>query len=116
MLYKQTSISKSDNKDKPSVNQKLSNTVDYFLPGPNCDGDKKKSVEITGQLQRDFKDVFNGNGCFDGTFSLQIKPDSKQYRHPKTFGICTTKTFQGGVERLQKQDIIAPMGVDDTAE
>ena len=40
------SISKSDNTDKPMVNNKLSNTKDYFLLGPNCDSDKKASAEI----------------------------------------------------------------------
>ena len=67
------SISKSDNTDKPRVNNKLSNTIDYFLPRPNCDSGKRVSAEITQQLQRDFEDVFHGIGCFDGTFSLQLK-------------------------------------------
>ena len=34
----------------------------------------------------------------------------------KIHGIDATKTFQGRVERLQKQDIIAPLGVDETSE
>ena len=53
------SISKSDNKNKSMVSIKLSNTLGYFLPGPNSDVDKKKSAEITQQLQRAFNDVFN---------------------------------------------------------
>ena len=44
------SISKSDNPDKLMVDNKLSNTIDYFLPGPNWDIDKKVSAEITQQL------------------------------------------------------------------
>ena len=35
---------------------------------------------------------------------------------PETHGVCTTKTFQGGAEKATKQDIIAPLGVDKTAE
>ena len=85
------SILKSDNTDKTTVNNKLSNTKGYFLPGPNCDSDKKKSAEITQQLQRDFKDVFNGIGSFDGTFELQLKLDSKPYH--EMCSICTTETF-----------------------
>ena len=27
----------------------------------------------------DFKDAFYGIGCFNGTFSLHVKPDSKRY-------------------------------------
>ena len=49
------SISKSDNTDKLMVNNKLSNAIDYFLPGPNCDNDKRVSTEITQQFQRDLE-------------------------------------------------------------
>ena len=72
-------ISKSDNTDKSQINNKLANAIGYFLPGPNCDSDKRMNAEITQQLQKDFEDVFNGIGCFDGTFSLQLKPGSKPY-------------------------------------
>ena len=47
-------ISKSNNKDKPMVNNQISNIEDYFLPGPNSDSDNKKIAEITEQLQREF--------------------------------------------------------------
>ena len=73
------SISKSNNKNKPMVNNQLSNTGYYFLLGPNYDN-KKKSAEITQQLKRDFEDVFNGIGCIGAIFSLQLKPDSKPYQ------------------------------------
>ena len=62
------------------VNDKEPNTIDYFIPGPTQDNDKRVSAEITEQQQRDFKDVFTVIGCFDGTFSLQVKPDSKHTR------------------------------------
>ena len=38
------------------------------------------SAKTTKQLQRDFEDNFSRIGSFDGTFSLQVKPDSKQYQ------------------------------------
>ena len=59
------------------VTDKEPNTINYFLPGPNQDNNKRASAEITQQLERDFKDVFTGIGYFDGIFSLHIKPDSK---------------------------------------
>ena len=62
------SISKSDNTKKTMVNNKLSNTVDYFFPGPYHDNNKRVSAKIMQQLKRDFEDVVNGIGCFDGTF------------------------------------------------
>ena len=62
--------SKFDNKDRPKVIDKEPNTINYFLLGPNQDSDTRVSTETTHQLQRDFKYVFTGIGCFDGTFSM----------------------------------------------
>ena len=83
------SISKSDNKDKPI--DKEPNTINYFLPGPNQDNKKWGSVEITQQLEQHFTDVFTGIGCFDSTFLLQVKPDSKPYQVPLR---CATDSLQ----------------------
>ena len=52
------------------VIDKEPNTINYFIPDPDQDNDKRASAEITQQLQRAFKDVFNGIGWFDGMFSL----------------------------------------------
>ena len=76
------SISEFENKDKPMVIDNESNTINYFLPGPNQDNDKRVSAEITQQLQRDFKDVLNGIGCFDGMFSLQLNQVANHIRWP----------------------------------
>ena len=51
--------------------------INYFLPGHSQEINKKVSAETMQQLQRDFKDVLNGIGCFCGIFSLQVKPDNK---------------------------------------
>ena len=51
--------------------------INYFLLDSSQDKDKTVSAEITQKLQRYLKDVFPRNGCFDGTFLLQVKPDSK---------------------------------------
>ena len=71
------SIFKFENKDKAMVTD--NDNIEYFLPGPNSNIDKKVSTEITQQLQREFKDVFNGIRCFNDTSLLQVKPDSKLY-------------------------------------
>ena len=56
-------------------------------------------------------------GCFDGTFSLHLKLDSKPYHMPPRCMTCMLqKPFQEELERLQKQDIIAALGVDETSE
>ena len=96
-------ISKSYNKNKPTVKNRLSKTVEYFLLGPSFDSDKKRSAKSTQWHKNDFEDVFNGIGCFDGIFSLQLKPDSKPYQAPsKIPGICTSKTLWGGIKQAAK--------------
>ena len=58
------------------------NEIEYFLPGPNKENDKGASVNITKQIQKEFEVVFTGIECFEGTFSLQVKLDSKPYNAP----------------------------------
>ena len=43
---------------------------------------KRASANITGQIQKEFEDVSLGIGCFKGTFSFHVKPDSKPYQAP----------------------------------
>ena len=87
------------------------NTINYFLPGSNQDNNKRVSAKITQQLQRDFKDVFTGIGCFNGTFSLQIISDSKPYQAPPWWlAYALQKPFKEELERLQQQDTITPLG------
>ena len=47
------------------------NDIEYFLPSI--------VTEVTKHLLKEFEDVFTGIGCFDGTFSLQVKQGSKLY-------------------------------------
>ena len=92
-------ISTFNNKDKQTVTGKEPNTVNYFFPGPNQDNETRGSAEITQQLQRDFEDVFTGIGCFDGMFSLQIKPDSRPYQvSPKHVAYALEKPFKEELE------------------
>ena len=103
------SSSKSrDNKTKAMVETKSHKTTKYFLSGLYYESNKKKSAESTHQIHKDFNDVFNGIGCFEGTFSLQLKPDSKPYwAPPRHMAYTLQKPFQEELERLQQQDIIA---------
>ena len=61
--------------DKDNVNK----VTNYFLSLPNVEADKRKSIKMTSKIHNAFWDVFNGIGCFKGTFCLQLKPDSKLY-------------------------------------
>ena len=75
------------------------NEINYFFPGPNQDSDKRVSTVITQQQEWDFKDIFNGIGCFDGMFLLQLKLDRKPYQGtPKTCSLCPAKGILRGVK------------------
>ena len=57
-------------------------SINYFHSLNNVDADKRSSIAMTQKRQTRFGNVFNGIGCFEGTFSLQLKPDSKPYQAP----------------------------------
>ena len=106
-----------DNKTKQTAKRKSQKTTRYLLSGLNYKSNKKRSAEATQQIHKDFGDVFNGIGCFESTFSLQQKPDRKPYHALlRCMAYAFQKPFQEELERLQKQDIIAPLGVDETPE
>ena len=91
--------------------------INYFLPGPNPENDKRVSTEITKQLQKYFKDLFKGIGCSDGKFSLQVTLDSKQYLvSPRCVAGALQKPFKEELEQLQQKDIKTLLGTDDTAQ
>ena len=91
-----TSILKSTNNNKKQmVKAEANNSTRYFIVGPNCDSDKRKNAESTQQIHKGFDDVFNGIGCFEGTFSLHLKPHSKPYQAPPRFmAYAVQKMFQ----------------------
>ena len=67
------------NANGSSSNTNINTLTNYFLSSPNIEVDKGKSIELTQRIHNVFDNVFNGIGCFEGTFSLQLKPDSKPY-------------------------------------
>ena len=62
-----------------------------------------------------FDNVFNGIGCFKGTFSLQLKPESKPYQVSlRHVAYMLQKPFKDELDQLQKLDIITPLRIDET--
>ena len=111
------SISKSHNRTKPMVKSRLSDTTEYFISRLSYDGKIKRSADTTQQLHKEYEDVFNGIQCFDGTFSLQLMPDSMPYQvPPRCMAYAPQKPFKEELERPQKQDIIAPLGIAETSK
>ena len=91
--------------------------TNYFFSSSDVDADKRKSSKLTWEIHNTYGDVFNGIGCFEGTFSLKLKPDSKPYQvPPRHVAYTLQKPFKEELEHLQKMDIITPLGVDEMAE
>ena len=107
------SISKSGNNSKKSMAKiNLDKPTNYFIAGPTCGNEKRKSAESTQQIHKEFLDVFNDIWCFKGTFSLQLKTNSNPYKAlPQHVTYALQKPFQEELLRLQHQDIITPLGV-----
>ena len=71
---------------------------------------------MTQKIHDTFGNIFNGIGCFEDTFSLQLKPDSKPYQAPPRHVANKLQPFKEELECLQKMDIITPLRVDETAD
>ena len=92
-------------------------SINYFFSSSNVVADKRKSSKMMQQIHNTFGYVFNDIGCFKGTFSLQLKPDSKPYQLPPRHVVYVLqKPFKEELECLQKMDIITLLGVDEMAE
>ena len=88
--------------------------INYFFSSSNVDADKKKSSDLMQKIHNTFGDVYNDIGCFEGTLSLQLNPDSKPYQVPVVYVL--QKPFSEELDHLQRMDIITPVGVDMMAE
>ena len=92
-------------------------SINYFYSSKNTEADKRESDVMTQKISNTYCNVFNGIGCFTGTFLLQLKPDSKPYQvAPRHMAYALQKLFKEELEWLQELDIIAPLGVDEMAE
>ena len=70
----------NNNNSGLAINANANMLTKYFLSWPNVETDIRKSAEQ--QIHTEFDNVFNGIGCFEGTFSLQLKPDSRPNQAP----------------------------------
>ena len=85
------------------VNDNKPDKINHFFPGPIQDNDNTVSAEIIQQLQKDFIYVFTVIGCFDGTFSLHVKLDSKPYQAlPRQVASVLLKPFKEELEWFQQ--------------
>ena len=92
-------------------------TINYFHSLNNVDADKRSSITMMQRIHTRFGNFFNGIESFEGTFSLQLKPDSKPYQAPPRYvAYALQEPFKEELRCLQEMDIITPLGVDETLE
>ena len=70
-------------------------SINYFFSSSNRMADKRKSNKMTQRIHNRFGNVFNGIGCFEGTFSLWLKPNSKPYQTPPRCVAYVLQIIQG---------------------
>ena len=100
-----------------NIQNNSNKSINYFLSSNNIDVDNRKGSAMMQKIHKTFGNVFNGIGCFKGTFSSQLKPKSKPYQvPPRHVAYVLQKPFKEELECLQKMDIITPLGVDKMAE
>ena len=94
------------------------NMPDYFNSSAKKQKKKKKkepSKAITKRIHNEFNYLFSGIGCFRGIFSFQVKDGSHLYQAPpRRIAYALQKPLKEELEQLQKQQIIAPLGVEET--
>ena len=111
----QSAVKQDDN--GPQHHSQANTLINYFYESDNTVPDKNKSSAMTRRIHETFGDVFNGIECFKGTFSLQLKPDSKTYQMPlRHIAYALQQPFKEELQCLQELDIIVPLGVDEMAE
>ena len=93
-------ITKQDTNGQNGQNN-TSKSINYFFSSADIDADKTKSSAMMQKIYNTLGDVFNGIGCFEGTFSLQLKPNSKPYQVPtRRVAYTLQKPFKEELECL----------------
>ena len=64
-------------KQKSNGQNQPTKLINYFYSSKDPEADKRWSDSMTKKIHDTYGNVFNGIGYFEGTFSLQLKPDSK---------------------------------------
>ena len=107
----------TNNVNGSSYNTSRNTLTNYFLSSPNIEVGKRKSIKLIQKIHNMFNNVFNGIGFFEGTSSLQLKPDSRPYQlPPRWVAYALQKPFKDELDQIQKLDIITPPGIYETAE
>ena len=108
--------SDGDNTNIPNYLKSSTNKTqmsDYFHFSDNKEAGKRVSKTITNRIHNKFNNLFFTIGCFEGTFSLQLKEGIHPYQAPsRRVAYTLQKPLKEWLEWIQKQQIIVPLGLD----
>ena len=100
--------------NKAYVNDANANMPDYFRSSINRAADKRASLVLMNKIHNGFSHVFFSG---IGTFSLQMKDSNHPYQvTPRRIANALQESLKEELERLQKQQIIVPLGKDEASE
>ena len=88
-------------------------STDYY----NTDKDKHDSCVAKDAILREYADVFNGVGCFDGECTIHLDhtiPPS--VRPPRRVPVALQEPLKAELESMEAQGIIASLAVDEPSE
>ena len=78
--------------------------------------DRAKNIN-NNKVHNEFNELFAGIGCFKGTFSFKVKEEAIPYQVPsKHVALALQKTFKKSYRDYMNKKILAPIGLDKTAE
>ena len=74
-----TGVNTQQNANSQNDQNNSNKSINYFFLSTNVNADQGKCIAMMQKIHDTFGDIFNGIACFEGTFSLQLKPNSKPY-------------------------------------
>ena len=92
------------------------NEMECFLPGPSSVSDRKAIIEITKHPPRSLNMYLLVQGVLMECFHCRYSPSKPYQVPPGCIAYELQKLFKEKLERLQQQDIITPLGIDEMAE
>ena len=99
-----------------NVNDANSNMT--AISGPiSTEQQTKSKPGINTKVHNDYRIVVSGNWCLENMFSLQEMDSSQPYQvSPRTVAYALYEPLKQEVDKLQKQQLIVPLGLDETSE
>ena len=76
---------------------------------------QSESVEFQDEILKKFSDVFQGIGCLEGEYHLEVDPDVKPVAHqPRRYPAAKLDALKTNLDQMVRDGIIEPLGEQST--